>query len=586
MAVTGVFNADFSSFFDAVQKSEIHLKDLATGAAKVEGGLSKMADSFSGRKIIQEATQMAEVFERAGGASAFTEKELARMGATGAEAVEKLTALGREVPPGIQAIATATVDATRKQEELLDSIGAAGGRIDALGDSASDTSGSVSGLSKEYQKFDGALQAAGINIGPQVKGLEDIANAAGKTTKEMGLLGTAGLAAGAFMTGWKIGEFIDGLTGASTAVEKLTRSIMGWGDVATETAAAQQDTINRALSLGAQEGIKYADAIKFIETQLKKNADASIDWATKLATAQREVRNLSDAQRAEIDVAIQAGATTEQLTAKYGLNALALNVLADRQRLATAEQTKLNAALREEAEARDKRNKSNEDGVALMERDARLAADRAAFDKEQAAIQKGKLDAGKAYVEQMSEVARVNREATEFEKGLVAEQKQLDAENKNLVASLEQVSEAHTAAGQSAAIATTGTSQGYTAVTTSVEMSAEAIRAWITLQQYSAKVNAILKQNSLFTSTSQWENIANIPVPSFASGVQNFQGGMAKVHEGEMLVNLPRGTDVVPKHQMQMSNTFNLVDTESNLARRVSELIMRSVQAGTQLGTA
>jgi hypothetical protein len=36
-------------------------------------------------------------------------------------------------------------------------------------------------------------------------------------------------------------------------------------------------------------------------------------------------------------------------------------------------------------------------------------------------------------------------------------------------------------------------------------------------------------------------------VPSFASGVTNFSGGIAKVHGGEMLVNMARGTDVIPK---------------------------------------
>jgi hypothetical protein len=35
-------------------------------------------------------------------------------------------------------------------------------------------------------------------------------------------------------------------------------------------------------------------------------------------------------------------------------------------------------------------------------------------------------------------------------------------------------------------------------------------------------------------------------LPSFASGVTNFGGGLAKVHRDELLVNLPAGTDVIP----------------------------------------
>jgi hypothetical protein len=112
------------------------------------------------------------------------------------------------------------------------------------------------------------------------------------------------------------------------------------------------------------------------------------------------------------------------------------------------------------------------------------------------------------------------------------------------------------------------------------------------------RANAILKENSLFTTSSQLERIAagnvggsfsGFNAPSFASGVENFGGGLAKVHGGEVLANLPAGTSVFPKGSgfgTTISNVFNLVDSESNLARRVSDLIMRQVRAGTQLGTA
>lgn len=52
----------------------------------------------------------------------------------------------------------------------------------------------------------------------------------------------------------------------------------------------------------------------------------------------------------------------------------------------------------------------------------------------------------------------------------------------------------------------------------------------------------------------------NMPkIPKFDTGVQNFQGGLAYVHQGEMLVNMPPGTDVVPKSQVGgMGNTINI----------------------------
>ncbi|WP_291535643.1 hypothetical protein [Brevundimonas sp.] len=39
-----------------------------------------------------------------------------------------------------------------------------------------------------------------------------------------------------------------------------------------------------------------------------------------------------------------------------------------------------------------------------------------------------------------------------------------------------------------------------------------------------------------------------IRIPGFSSGVTNFGGGLAYVHAGEILANLPAGTDVIPAH--------------------------------------
>lgn len=47
-------------------------------------------------------------------------------------------------------------------------------------------------------------------------------------------------------------------------------------------------------------------------------------------------------------------------------------------------------------------------------------------------------------------------------------------------------------------------------------------------------------------------------IPKFDTGVTNFAGGLAYVHAGEMLVNLPRGTDVVAKDKVAAGNTINI----------------------------
>lgn len=112
MALSGKLIADFASFYDAVQKAEVSLRSFEGGAGKVETSLNRMVDSFSGRKVITDATLMAEAVERIGGTSKLTEAELARVSATANEAANKMRAMGVDVPPGLQKIADATKQAT------------------------------------------------------------------------------------------------------------------------------------------------------------------------------------------------------------------------------------------------------------------------------------------------------------------------------------------------------------------------------------------------------------------------------------------------------------------------------------------
>lgn len=52
--------------------------------------------------------------------------------------------------------------------------------------------------------------------------------------------------------------------------------------------------------------------------------------------------------------------------------------------------------------------------------------------------------------------------------------------------------------------------------------------------------------------------------PKFDQGVTNFAGGLAYVHAGEMLVNLPKGTDVVPKAGMGATVNIGVVQDRSD----------------------
>lgn len=129
MALSATFAADFSTFIAACSKAEISLKGIESGAGGVETKLTRMADSLSGTKIIQQAQLMAEAVERVGGVSTLTAKELERVGATAQEAANKLRALGQDVPPGIQKIADASAAAEGGFSKMIGTVGQLAGAL-------------------------------------------------------------------------------------------------------------------------------------------------------------------------------------------------------------------------------------------------------------------------------------------------------------------------------------------------------------------------------------------------------------------------------------------------------------------------
>jgi len=65
-------------------------------------------------------------------------------------------------------------------------------------------------------------------------------------------------------------------------------------------------------------------------------------------------------------------------------------------------------------------------------------------------------------------------------------------------------------------------------------------------------------------------NAKAMGIPGFATGVQNFGGGLARVHKDELLVNLPKGTDVIPASQAKnMGNESNINMTVNNYDNRM-----------------
>lgn len=102
------FLADFDNFTSAVKKAELDLKGMETGAQKVQDKFNAVADSFSGRKIVQDANLVTEAIGRMGGASQLTEREQAKVNRAVSEAIEKYRVLGQQAPQAMIDLEKAT----------------------------------------------------------------------------------------------------------------------------------------------------------------------------------------------------------------------------------------------------------------------------------------------------------------------------------------------------------------------------------------------------------------------------------------------------------------------------------------------
>lgn len=107
---------------------------------------------------------------------------------------------------------------------------------------------------------------------------------------KMGPLGKASVVAGVAIGAWELGRAIAQVFDLDTKIANLTARLLGWGDVAAQTAGAKQDVINRAIALGAERTITYAAAVEFL-TQKHREAlapVAAVQAAEKKLTDERE----------------------------------------------------------------------------------------------------------------------------------------------------------------------------------------------------------------------------------------------------------------------------------------------------------
>ena len=188
-----------------------------------------------------------------------------------------------------------------------------------------------SDLRASLMQVDGVFAAMGLSIGPAVQGLGDLGDASGKTAGQLGKIGTAGLVLGAATAGWKIGRMAAEFFDLDVKIGNATAKLLGFGDVAGQTAGAKQDTINKAIRGGAAAMISYTDAIAFNEAA-HKAAKGPLEAAGKLAMFQESLKKttadlagLTQAQKTLIREAVGLDESNASIATGMGLSAGAVD---------------------------------------------------------------------------------------------------------------------------------------------------------------------------------------------------------------------------------------------------------------------
>jgi hypothetical protein len=235
------------------------------------------------------------------------------------------------------------------------------GSMNTFGKAASETTPKVVSLKDQYKGFDNTLQAAGVNIGSEVKMISELGDVAGKTASQFGLLGTAGLVIGTFMAAWKIGTKIDEWLGLSKAIGDATASMLGW-TTAAGGAGSKADTLARASAIAKREITDFNEALKIIRGSIDQvqtafaRANAPAEAAKAVAAYHKE---LSDLRKAgvldDLKRDLEAGVVSQQELARlYHVSAGALGILTTAQAAHKSRVEEINAANEKAVALQDK----------------------------------------------------------------------------------------------------------------------------------------------------------------------------------------------------------------------------------------
>jgi hypothetical protein len=448
------------------------------------------------------------------------------------------------------------------------------------------TDNALGGMAEGLGQVDKTLGLFGVRIGPQVQALRELGNVAGLTWEKLGAVGGLGLAAGLGVATYEITKMAVEFSGLDTAIGNATARLIGWGDVAAANATAQTDALALATQRAGYAVTTITEAIRVNTEWNQKNAASFNTGAQRLADWDRQiskVRNSGDLETITRELK-EGSSTVKQLAERFGISAEAITHYTNRAKESSAILEKWRAAEQAGLEkVRVAQEELNQAGGGW--RDTLLTIAPAAAATATAYLAMGQSQSTIATAMRLSEV-----QVSALNKAL-QEQTRIIQLNEPALGSLDSWMKT-----LAPAILEAGKSQQF--------FDQQLMASIATVEQ--AAVPALEKLEDTFRSVTEAAREAAAPSKNAPGSVGVNLGGMAfgtMGVEAAMAAYTARfgsgsaagaiGGGPAPDFLSwamkmgyatkgtQVSNTFNIVDTESEIARRVSEEISRQIQRGS-----
>jgi hypothetical protein len=303
--------ADFNEFLSDLDKVSVKLRDKFSGDVdRASGRLQRLTDSLDGNKTLQQAGLMVSALARVGGAATLTDREIARIGPTVDEAVQKFQRLNRDVPKDLAALKT-------ELDRLRQPLVAAKADAEGLGGVLSGLSGAVA-------------QGLGIGVGVGIGGvITDAVAGAVSQIKDISLQGQQ-LSA--------LSRPFEALQGGAGRAESTLRELKN----ATRGLVSELDLLqasNKAQLLGLTDlGVDLSDlagvATKLGRAMGQDAAKSVDDLTTALGRSSPQILD-------NLGITVRVGEANEKFAASIGTTA---DALTDQQQKLAFTQAAMDAA--------------------------------------------------------------------------------------------------------------------------------------------------------------------------------------------------------------------------------------------------